>query len=263
MKENGPQTPKKTVRLHLAELRKRALIAFATVAVFSITAFMFIEQLIAILLRPFNEKIYYTNPAGGLELAIGISLTAGVMAALPVIVYQTIAFILPAFSRQTSWRIAGYSIASFLLAAAGCAFAFFLGLPAALYFLSSFSAGAIGSLISAESYIRFVMTYVGASAVLFQLPVVMLLIDSVSPLRPVRLLKYIHYVILGSFIVAAIATPTPDPVNQSIMAGVPIVLYLVSILIIAGKRIRIGAIKKRFVRLGEAVRRRMRGARTA
>jgi sec-independent protein translocase protein TatC len=85
---------------------------------------------------------------------------------------------------------------------------------------------------------RFIMIYLVGFAIMFQLPVVVLLINNISPLRPMKLLSYTGYVVLGSFIAAAILTPTPDPVNQTIMAGVPIVLYLVSILLIALGRVR-------------------------
>src|SRR5690606_20255917 len=102
-------------------------------------------------------------------------------------------------------------------------------LPAALHFLSNFSTGSVTSLISANEYFNFVMIYVACFALLFQMPLIIAFINKITPLTPRLLMKKQRFVILGSFIVAAIITPTPDPLNQTLMALPIIGLYQSSI----------------------------------
>lgn len=229
---------KKLFSEHLSELKNRTLISVSAVMVCAVAAFAVREELIRFLSLPFKETLYYTSPAGGLEIAVTVSLGAGVIAAFPIIIFQALSFILPIVSGRTKWLVVGYTLSSWPLAIGGSAFAYYISLPAALNLLSMFATDDIKSLIAADQYMRFIMIYLVGFAIMFQLPVVVLLINNISPLRPMKLLSYTGYVVLGSFIAAAILTPTPDPVNQTIMAGVPIVLYLVSILLIALGRVR-------------------------
>lgn len=106
-------------------------------------------------------------------------------------------------------------------------------MPAALHFLSGFGSENIKALISTGDYFSFMSLYLIGFAVFFQLPLVMLIINTIKPLQPKKLVGYINYVILISFILAAVITPTPDVINQIIMALPPITLYLLSIIVIA------------------------------
>jgi sec-independent protein translocase protein TatC len=111
----------------------------------------------------------------------------------------------------------------------GVVFAYFVSLPAALYFLSSFGSEEMASLISTTEYFSFVSRYMLGFGLLFQLPLIMILVNSVYQLKIRTLFKYQKWVILVSFILAAILTPTPDVFNQLIMALPIILLYQVSL----------------------------------
>ena len=77
------------------------------------------------------------------------------------------------------------------------------------------------------------LAYLGGFGRIFQLPIVILLVHRIRPLSPKILMKYLRHVILVSFIAAAILTPTPDPINQLIMAAPTILLYIITIGIIS------------------------------
>ena len=106
----------------------------------------------------------------------------------------------------------------------GLAVAYHSSLPAALHFLGAFGVGSVKSLISTDEYFSFVLRYLACFAS-FQLPLVMLLLNRMTPLSPKTLIKHSRYVIAASFIIAAVITPTPDPVNQTIAVSPIIVLY--------------------------------------
>lgn len=122
---------------------------------------------------------------------------------------------------------------SVVLAIAGILFAYFVSLPASLHFLTTFGSGDIQAIITANEYFNFVLAYVAGFAILFQVPLVIMFINRMTPLPPKKLLGGTRYIIVISFILAAVITPTPDPMNQAIMAGPIIALYIFSIVLVA------------------------------
>jgi len=167
---------------------------------------------------------------GGFNAIIKISILFGVIVTVPVLVYQLGKFLSPAFKRRIhTTRIIFFPI---ILAAIGVLFAYFVSLPASLHFLANVDSKDLQALITVNEYLNFVFAYVAGFALLFQLPLIMLFINRIKPQRPAGLMHIQRYVILASFIVAAALTPTPDPIDQTIMASPIILLYQFSIVLI-------------------------------
>jgi sec-independent protein translocase protein TatC len=183
-------------------------------------------------LRPLNQPIFYTTPTGGFDFILKICFFFGFLVSIPVFIYHLLRFIAPALSRSIRRAIVLVLFASLVLMIIGINFAYYISLPAALYFLNTFSSEEIKSLLSANEYLSFVMLYLGGFALIFQLPLVLLLINWITTLKSAMLWRFQPHVIVGSFIIAAILTPTPDPLNQAIMAFPIIFLYEVSIVIV-------------------------------
>jgi sec-independent protein translocase protein TatC len=118
------------------------------------------------------------------------------------------------------------------LAFAGVLFAYFVSLPAALHFLAKFGGAGVQSLITVDEYFNFALAYLAGFALLFQLPLLILFVNRIKPLTPGKMMGAQRFVILISFIVAAILTPTPDPFNQLLMAAPAIVLYQIGIIMV-------------------------------
>ena len=87
-------------------------------------------------------------------------------------------------------------------------------------------------MLTVESYLSFVMTYFLAGALLFQLPLFMTIINRIKPMTPRMLMSGQRHVILWSVVFAAVISPTPDAVNQLLLAAPIIVMYQVGIVII-------------------------------
>lgn len=132
--------------------------------------------------------------------------------------------------------VLGYTFTSTILAILGIAFAYFVSLPAALHFLTNIGLKQVTALLTIDAYMSFIIAYLLAGALLFQLPLIMVIINTVTPLSPKKLMNYQRHVIVGSFIVAALISPTPDAVNQAILAAPMILMYQIGILIIWFKR---------------------------
>lgn len=224
-----PQINTQSLSDHLQELRSRLFIIALVLVTTTATGFILRDSLIEIISRPLSFNLHYTTPAGGFMLAMNISLLFGILVSIPVIVYQLGKFITPAFPRLTNRGLIAFVLWSFNLALAGAMFAYFLSFPAAIDFLTGFAPAEIIAIITAEEYIRFATIYIGGFALMFQVPLILLMIDSGTHLPPGTLLKLQRPLILSSFIAAALITPTPDPFNQLMMAVPPILLFYVAV----------------------------------
>lgn len=214
---------------HIAEFRRRALWCMLALFIGGIIGYKYQAQIIVWLVKPLGQQLFYTSPTGGFDFLIKICLFFGFILAVPVIIYNFFKYISPAIPAHITYSFVKIIVVSIVSALAGVAFAYFVSLPAALHFLSNFSNQQVTSLISAQEYFNFVMLYMAGFALLFQMPLVFSFINKVKPLKPARLLKQQRVVILVSFIIAAVLTPTPDPINQTLMAAPIIALYQTSI----------------------------------
>lgn len=213
---------------HFRELRQRLVYTFAALLLGSTVGYGIHGRILSLITRPLHAKLYYSTPAGGFNAIIKISILFGVIVCAPVFVYQLGKFLSPAFinHRIRAFRIVFLSI---ILAVLGVLFAYYVSLPAALYFLANVDTNNLQALIGINEYLNFAFAYVAGFALLFQLPLILLFINRIRPQKPGKLMRYQKWVILVSFILAAILTPTPDPINQTIMALPIILLYQVSV----------------------------------
>lgn len=215
---------------HLQELKSRLFWVAIYFVVASAIAYPFFQQIVHIVTAPLGgQQLYYLTPGGGLAFIIKVCMYIGVIAILPVLVYHLYKFIAPVMKQENARSVMAYTIASSVLALAGIVFAYAVTLPAAIQFLTTINLDQISSMLTIDSYMSFVIGYVIAGALLFQLPLVMLMINSLTPLSPGKLMSFQRYMIVGSFIVAAIVSPTPDVVNQTILAAPMVVMYQVGI----------------------------------
>lgn len=216
---------------HVDALRKHVFRALLFFMLTTAASFTFANQILTFLARPLPEgvnsiqAIEVTEPIGVL---MRISLLSGFALALPYIVLEIFLFIGPGVHRST--RIAMLFIgipAATILFLVGMSFAYFVMLPAALPFL-------LGILdfetnIRASSYVRFVTGVMFWIGILFQLPLIVYLVARIGLVRAETLLKQWRLAIILIAVVAAMITPTVDPVNMAIVMGPLTLLYFLSI----------------------------------
>jgi len=220
---------------HVQELRRRLYYIAASVLLWGCAAYGVQQHLVNVLLRPARgEHFIYTSPGGGIDFLFRICAYSGIVLSLPVIVYNVLRFIEPLISKGSRRFIAAGSLLSGLLAAGGVVFGYYVGLPAALHFLlHQFQTVQIQPLVTIQSYLGFVIVYMVGSAMLFQLPLLLLLINRIKPLKPRRLLHYERWVILAAFVMAGLMNPTPNVFSQLLVAGPFILMYQLGIILIA------------------------------
>ena len=197
----------------------------------AVLAYNYRDIILPIFTAPLNgQKLIYLTPGGGFTFALLISVYAGLAVAFPILLQQLYSFLSPALPEKARRKSAIILISSLFLLVAGILFGYFVAVPSALTFLYGFADQYVTSALTADSYTNFVVAYTIGIGIVFQVPLLLLLLHTIKPLKPGGLMKSEKWVVLGAFIVAAILTPTPDPINQTIMAGPVIVVYQLGVI---------------------------------
>lgn len=223
---------------HVHELRRRLLYIALSVGVFTAAAYSVQMRIVDALLKPAGKQQFiYTSPAGGIDFLFRVCLYTAIACSIPVIFYQILKYIEPLIARKATRFIATGSIISALLALIGVLFGYFIGLPAAMHFLlHQFTSSQIHPLVTAQSYINFVTVYLLGSALMFQIPLVILFINRIRPIKSKTLFHYERWVILLAFVASGIMNPTPDIRAQLLVAGPIIISYQIGIIMVALSR---------------------------
>ena len=216
---------------HARELQWRLMVVVGFFLLAGALAYPFFNDIVRILLRPLGKahELVYLTPGGAFAFVVQTCLYVGLIGAFPAIIYHLYRFIQPAVGKASYKRVVGYTTASVLLAIAGVLFGYFVTLPAALQFLTGMNLDHINPMLTVESYISFVMAYLLIGALLFQVPLFMLMINFVRPFPPGGLMKGQKVVLVGAFVIAAVVSPTADPTNQVLLALPMILMYQVGV----------------------------------
>lgn len=227
---NSTAAPVQTFHDHVVELRNRlSFVALAFIACAALS-YPFFALIMDVLVHPLGDNtLYYLTPLGGIGFIIKVCMFIGALGAIPFLIFHLYKYLLPVIKGVRTRIALWYGFLSLCLAIAGIVFAYVVSLPAALHFLTNFDLEQVTAMLTVDSYFSFVVTYLLVTALLFQIPLIMAIIDTITPLKPRRLMGYQRHVVLAAFIVAAVVSPTPDMVNQTLLAAPMIAAYQVGI----------------------------------
>ncbi|HZM63723.1 MAG TPA: twin-arginine translocase subunit TatC [Candidatus Saccharimonadales bacterium] len=219
---------------HFRELRRRLLFVAIAVLAGGALTYNFHDTVTAWLLAPANgQQFIFTTPGGGFDFLLRLCLYGGLLASIPALIYQLLRFLQPLIKRDAMRFVRWGGVASVVLAAAGIAFGYFIGLPAAMHFLlQGFSSQQITPLITIQSYLSFVLIYLVGCAVLFQIPLILILINRITRLKPQKLLKHQRWFIVAALVLGAVINPSPNIQDQLLLSIPMIIMYNVGILLI-------------------------------
>ena len=219
---------------HVYELRRRITFVAISVGIWASVAYGVEHYIVAALLKPAHDQQFiYTSPGGGIDFLFRVCLYAGIAMSIPVIVYQILSYMRPLLKHEATRFIGIGSAISGVLALIGMAYGYFLGLPAALDFLlHQFVTKQIQPLLTIQAYMSFVTVYMLGSAMLLQVPLLLIFINRIKPIKPQTLFKYERHVIVAAVVVAALMNPTPNVFALGLIAGPIILMYQVGIFII-------------------------------
>lgn len=219
-----------TILGHFTELRKRLLVMIVALAVGVIASFAFSQKIAEYLAAPIGglSAMSSIEVTENVSAFMKISMLSGVIIALPVIVFEILAFVIPGLKpseRKWIWMVIPVATVFFI---GGVSFAYFVMLPAALPFLLDFMG--ITTSPRPSNYFSFVLNLMFWVGVCFEMPLVVFVLARLGIVNVKGLLKQWRIAIIGSAVLAALITPTPDPVNMGLMMIPLLGLYIVSIL---------------------------------
>jgi len=236
---------------HLSELRKRILVALASFLTAFGLSFAFSERIFNLLLFPLRgylklggaypyihlverEKSFslvFLSPTEAFWAHIKISIIAGLILSVPVILYELWKFLSPGLLEKERKYVTPFVMAGSGLFVIGALFCFLVVLPFAIQFLLTYKTASLVPMLSVGNYMDFCLKFILAFGAIFELPVAIVLLTRMGLVTPQTLARKRKYAVLLSFVAAAMLTPTPDAFNQVLMAIPIILLYEVGVLV--------------------------------
>lgn len=224
-----------TILEHLNELRIRLSYATIAVLVTTVISFLFAEYLLEFLMRPYAAS----NPAGaalqtlrpteGIETYFKVSLLSGFILAMPVILFEIWRFVEPGLHPHEKRYIYVFIPSALMLFVLGLAFAWFILAPAAIYFLANFMSDVFLTQWTSQEYLSFITRLLLWIGLAFELPVIIYVMARVGFVSADTLRSQWRVAVVGIAVLAAIITPSIDPVTMLLTMAPLFVLYLLSI----------------------------------
>lgn len=219
-----------TLMEHLNELRVRLMWVVGGLFLGTLLAFVFARQILEFIRTPLNNSVLIAiGPTDTIINVFKVSFMVGASLAMPLIVYHLVAFAAPGLYPHEKRALLLTLPAIFALFIGGMAFAFYVMLPVAIQFLQGFFGDLIEQTWTFERYVGFITRVVFWIGVSFETPIVLAFLARAGIVSGPQLLNFWRYAIVIIAIVAAIITPTIDPVNMAIVMAPLIVLYFFSV----------------------------------
>lgn len=227
------------LRAHLAELRKRVLLAAGGPLLGAVAGWFLYEPVFMALQLPLVHAgaerggvaaLNFTGVASSFDMKIKIALFLGVIVTSPWWLYQFWAFVTPGLNRYERRKVVGFAAASGPLFLAGALLAWW-ALPSAVRMLTEFTPDGAVNYIDAQTYLTFVMRLIVAFGVAFLVPVVMVGLNLAGLVRARTLARGWRWAVMLAFLFAALMSPTPDALTMIVLALPIVVLYFGAVLV--------------------------------
>lgn len=219
---------------HLQELRNRIAIVIFTIIVSSMTCFYFSGDIIKVLqaAAPEGASFFQLKPGELFMSSFKVAIYLGLVLAMPVLLQQISGFMKPGLSKKERRVLQPIFIGAPLLFLAGISFAYYFVLPPLLDFLLGFRTGVVETRYGLEHFLNLEISILGLCGLTFQLPIVLITISLLNLVKSNQLMAIWRYVVLSSFVIAAILTPTPDPLTMTVVASAMLGLYFSTVAVL-------------------------------
>lgn len=228
-----------TIIEHLEELRHRLVVSALAFFVGSVVAYIFYDPILDLLKLPLDEggkisgfmvDLSVRGVTSAFLVRLKVSIFAGLIFALPVILYQLWRFITPGLEAKEKRYALPFVAGSLFLFSLGAVFAY-LVLPQAIGFLLGFAEG-LQPIIFIDEYVGFVSFMVLAFGITFEIPMIILFLAAAGIVSSQRLGKLRRHAAVSAAVIAAVATPSQDPYTLVLMALPLYLMYEIALLII-------------------------------
>jgi sec-independent protein translocase protein TatC len=218
---------------HMREMRDRIFKSAIALAAGIAIGFIFAPQFIEILRAPAgNMQLQAIELMENLSVYFKVALAGGLIIAMPFLVYQMIAFAAPGLTPRERGYIYRILPAVTIMFLGGVAFAYYVALPPALSFMKNFMSNIAQTQFRISDYINIVTRLIVAVGIVFETPIIIMFMARLGLVSPQWLARRRRLWVVLAFIIAAIITPTFDPINQLIIA-IPLIILLELSIILA------------------------------
>lgn len=219
---------------HLEELRSRLIRSLVAIVVALGICWTWSAQILAFIMQPLEAafphiRFITTAPTEAFALHMKAAFAAGIFLAAPFILYQAWAFISPGlYPHEKRYAVPFVGLGSIFFVLGG-AFGHMVLFPATFRFLGRFTNAQIEYLPRLSEYFSFYFWFVVGLGLVFQLPVVIFVLSRIGLVTPGFLIRNLKFAVLAAFVVSAIITPSGDVINQTMLAGPIVGLYLLGV----------------------------------
>jgi len=217
-----------TLEEHLKELRSRLIVMLVAFALAAVPGWFAAPPALEILLRPAQAaqlRFVYFTPGEIFGVYLRTALVLALIISSPVIVYEVLAFIWPGLRPGERTFLKRMLLPGFLLLGGGILTGYFLLLPGSLRFLSYFRLAQVEPTLSVGKYVGFVFSLILPFAFLWEYPLLVYALARVGILTPAFLRHLRKYAYVAILVLAALLTPSPDPISQVLLALPLVLLY--------------------------------------
>lgn len=224
-----------TLMGHLTELRSRLISSILVWALASCACYYFIPELLDVVREQFlrdRVELVFTKPTEAFIAYIKAAMVGGIFLASPVWLYHVIRFVAPGLeSHEKKWvaRLLPFSIVLFCL---GATFAYYIVLPVTMNFFLSFTSDDLKAMLTIGEFLGFVTMILLLCGVAFQLPLVLYFAALLGLVTSKQLRENRRFAVFGAFLIAAVATPTPDAFTMTVVALPLWALFEISVVMI-------------------------------
>ncbi len=240
-RKERPSPDAMTLVQHLAELRRRLVFSVSAFVVGAAIAAAFYQGMLNLLQHPYcranphNCGFYVTGPLDPLTLRIQMAAFGGLLIASPVILFQLWRFITPGLRQHEKRYAIPFVVCSVVFFVAGCILAYTV-FPHALEFLRHVGGPSLHQILSPNQYLSLILLMMFLFGLTFEFPVVLVGLQIAGVVRPAQLLRSWRWAVIGLTLLAAVFTPSADPLSMLVLAVPLIAFYFLSIAI--GKLLR-------------------------
>lgn len=224
-----------TILGHLNDLRVRLTWAAAGIFMATLISFIFAEPALRFLLSPYEAssaggaELQTLRPTEGIETFFKVALLLGAVISMPLTLLQLWKFIQPGLTRRERRDVYIFVPTAFAFFLGGLAFAWFVLAPSAIFFLANFLPDIFRTEWTGQDYISFVLTLLFWMGISFQMPIIMFFVARLGVIGSEALKSQWRVAMVAVAVLAAIITPSIDPITMLLTMAPLLVLYLLSI----------------------------------
>jgi sec-independent protein translocase protein TatC len=212
---------------HIEEFSQRIVFCILNLILSTLLCFSNVKDIVKVFQAPaIGVKFLQFAPGEYFFASFKIALFSGILISSPIILYQVLLYLIPGLTKNERNIILPVSLGSGVLFFCGRLFSYFFLVPAALNFFISYGSEVVEPFWSFDQYFDFIAVLMFATGLSFQVPAIQVVLGLLGIVSGKTMLSYWKYVIVSCTIIAAIITPSTDPITQLLMSTALLTLYL-------------------------------------